>query len=442
MANFVSNDNATSLMNAINQKKDSKPSTITWAEWIALTDEQREGTHYIITNVPAKFSDKDAVFSIKDQTLTFTNKTATVTDSRITTDTYIFTFYHNQAVAQAAGIECSWTTGTVTFTVDENPSEDIVVDILCILPALATPSSEGGGHSIIDSSGSTMPQESAMQFADSHVSDDSTNGRTVVENVKEHTTKADYDNATEDGFHVIDDGNDALIGAVSDDYVEVTADGNTTWIVILNYIFNHTDLSKITPNANLYIAGTYHPLVTKTNVLLAFAKTRTISNTQLETSTFVLQASNSHCDDCNLTSGSPASASITDNSTNKPSSGAVITLYYGNKKATVDLQTTANRCLMSDGSTVQSSLDSISNPSRASVSVLTYAVGLSEGIHFYTTSANTADNPATGSHMFMIFKAATGITVFGMSLASRGAFLNASANSGNTWSGWKAFSLV
>lgn len=139
MANFVSNDNATSLMNAINQKKDSKPSTITWAEWIALTDEQREGTHYIITNVPAKFSDKDAVFSIKDQTLTFTNKTATVTDSRITVDTYIFTFYHNQAVAQAAGIECSWTTGTVTFTVDENPSENIVVDILCILPALATP---------------------------------------------------------------------------------------------------------------------------------------------------------------------------------------------------------------------------------------------------------------------------------------------------------------
>ena len=139
MANFVSNDNATSLMNAINQKKDSKPGTITWAEWIALTDEQREGTHYIITNVPAKFSDKDAVFSIKDETLEFTNKTATVTDSRITADTYIFTFYHNQAVAQAAGIECSWTTGTVTFTVDENPSEDIVVDILCILPALATP---------------------------------------------------------------------------------------------------------------------------------------------------------------------------------------------------------------------------------------------------------------------------------------------------------------
>lgn len=197
MANFVSNDNATSLMNAINQKKDSKPSTITWAEWIALTDEQREGTHYIITNVPAKFSDKDAVFSIKDQTLTFTNKTATVTDSRITADTYIFTFYHNQAVAQASGIECSWTTGTVTFTVDENPSEDIVVDILCILPALATPPSEGGGHVIEDASGTDLPQEDTMQFADARVEDDSTNGKTVVHVTQEPMTVSEF-NAAED----------------------------------------------------------------------------------------------------------------------------------------------------------------------------------------------------------------------------------------------------
>lgn len=213
MANFVSNDNATSLMNAINQKKDSKPGTITWAEWIALTDEQREGTHYIITNVPAKFSDKDAVFSIKDQTLTFTNKTATVADSRITADTYIFTFYHNQAVAQAAGIECSWTTGTVTFTVDENPSEDIVVDILCILPALATPPSEGGGHVIEDASGTDLPQEDTMQFADARVEDDATNGKTVVHVTQEPMTVSAFNAAADldpgiyplNGGEVLDD---------------------------------------------------------------------------------------------------------------------------------------------------------------------------------------------------------------------------------------------
>ena len=244
MANFVSNDNATSLMNAINQKKDSKPGTITWAEWIALTDEQREGTHYIITNVPAKFSDKDAVFSIKDQTLTFTNKTATVTDSRITADTYIFTFYHNQAVAQAAGIECSWTTGTVTFTVDENPSEDIVVDILCILPALATPPSEGGGHVIEDASGTDLPQQDTMQFADARVEDDSTNGKTVVHVTQEPMTVSEF-NAAEDldpgiyplnGGEVLDDSmimHDSThttrqaINALKLKYVDVDIDAQT-----------------------------------------------------------------------------------------------------------------------------------------------------------------------------------------------------------------------
>ena len=135
--NFVSNDNATDLMNAINQKKDTKPDTITWDEWIALTDEQREGTHYIITNVPASFSSKDAVFALRNVTLEFTNKTAVITDARVTSDAYLFTFFYDEAVAQAAGIECTWGNGTITFTVEENPTSDIVLDILAILPALS-----------------------------------------------------------------------------------------------------------------------------------------------------------------------------------------------------------------------------------------------------------------------------------------------------------------
>lgn len=215
MANFVSNDNATSLMNAINQKKDSKPSTITWAEWIALTDEQREGTHYIITNVPARFSDKDAVFSIKDQTLTFTNKVATVSDSRITSDTYIFSFYHNQAVAQAAGIECSWTTGTVTFTVDENPSESIVVDILGILPALATPETGSAGHTIVDSEGTEMTAQPNMTFKDAHLTNNTTNESTDIEIFKD-ISESDFDDLDEtdpanDGAYIINNGSDTLL---------------------------------------------------------------------------------------------------------------------------------------------------------------------------------------------------------------------------------------
>lgn len=39
----------------------------------------------------------------------------------------------------------------------------------------------GGGHSIIDSEGSTMPQEDKMQFVGLSVSDDSENGKTIIE---------------------------------------------------------------------------------------------------------------------------------------------------------------------------------------------------------------------------------------------------------------------
>lgn len=145
--NFVSEANATDLMNAINRKKDTRPDTITWDEWIALTDEQREGTHYIITNVPASFSSKDAVFALRNVTLEFTNKTAVITDARVTSDAYLFTFFYNEAVAQAAGIDCTWGNGTITFTVEENPTSDITLDILAILPALAP---GGSGFDVID----------------------------------------------------------------------------------------------------------------------------------------------------------------------------------------------------------------------------------------------------------------------------------------------------
>lgn len=77
---------------------------------------------------------------------------------------------------------------------------------------------------------------------------------------------------------------------------------------------------------------------------------------------------------------------------------------------------------------------------RASVSVLTYAQSCSEGIHFYATTGDTADNPITASHAFMIFKASSGITIFALSLGSRNAYINATNDGGSTWSGWKHFS--
>jgi hypothetical protein len=230
-------------------------------------------------------------------------------------------------------------TGGVTVT--DNPNDGkTVVNI-------------SGGHTIIDQSGQTMPTKSKMQFADSFVSDDDVNGKTVIENIKEHSTKADYDNATEDGFHVIDDGEDAVIHPSSDDYVEVTADGVKTRGVLLNELFALIDSSKVTDSSMLDIGGAVFQISIIVNSEYRFGSLGVDLNSNTFLTTAIVNASNSKCE--RITIDSNASAQYRDLTTNKPSNGTKITLYYGNKKAVVDLQTTANRCLMPDGETTVAS---------------------------------------------------------------------------------------
>lgn len=206
----------------------------------------------------------------------------------------------------------------------------------------------GSGHTILDADGSEMAQEDSLQFADSFVSDDDVNGKTVIENIKEHSTKADYDDATEDGFHVIDDGEDAVIHPSSDDKVEVTADGDTTWANLLKAIFNDAkfDITKVSKDS---ILG-YSTNGTKKYYLHIYFINGT---TSLAFSSYADSAY-----DYAEFNGSFGVLKLggTDVSSNKPTNGTKITLYYGNKKAVVDLQTTANRCLMSDGRTVENAV--------------------------------------------------------------------------------------
>jgi len=49
----------------------------------------------------------------------------------------------------------------------------------------------GGGHTIVDNSGNEMTQRSKLQFQNSTVTDDSTNGKTVVKPNNIQTTTTD-----------------------------------------------------------------------------------------------------------------------------------------------------------------------------------------------------------------------------------------------------------
>lgn len=212
--------------------------------------------------------------------------------------------------------------------------------------------SSSGGHTIQNSAGTDLPQEDKLQFVDAHLSDDSTNGRTIVENIKE-VDPADYDSTTDEGIIVTDDGDDALIGAVSDDYVEVTADGVKTLTQLFVELINECDTSKL--NGNSYIKQSNGDLLYY-QYPICFSRGRT-SNTDSSIISLIYQGSSiATC----YYSIIASSGTTINNGDRTPTNGKKLILYYGNKKAPVDLQTTSDRCLRPNGVTVEAQLVGIS----------------------------------------------------------------------------------
>lgn len=71
---------------------------------------------------------------------------------------------------------------------------------------------DAGGHTIENPSGTDLTQRTNLQFADAHLTDDSVNDRTEIENIKD-ITSADYASATEDGFYNVTDESDEELTA-------------------------------------------------------------------------------------------------------------------------------------------------------------------------------------------------------------------------------------
>ena len=242
-------------------------------------------------------------------------------------------------------------------TTDSTPKNiaDVLKDKLGdIASAISGGGGGSGGHTIQNASGVNMPQENTMQFTDSHVSDDSTNEKTVIENIKS-VTEAQFESATEDGLYDVDvEG--AEIGEISEDYVEVTADGVKTYGQLLNELYTSIDYSKITYNSkiqdNLYV---YNISRYPSNSLV-FTCTRKENEFAYRITVFQLSSSSTVDEYRNHTTAGMTATSYTDT---VPTSGTKITLYYGNDKAVVDLQTTANRCLYDSNTTVKQKLDEI-----------------------------------------------------------------------------------
>ena len=211
------------------------------------------------------------------------------------------------------------------------------------------------GHTIVDSDDTDMTQRVDLKFVDAHLTDDSTNEKTVIENIKS-VTEAQFESATEDGLYDVDvEG--AEIGEISEEYVEVTADGVKTRSQLYDELFALIDISKVSYFSKLVALGWTKYVSYYDNTQIIFASVTTVDATTTYSQSDYLKASGSGGYWRNITNSGATSG---DRASDIVSNGAKIQFYYGNDKAVVDLQTTANRCLMSDGSTVQATVGGVS----------------------------------------------------------------------------------
>lgn len=152
-------------------------------EFLALSVEERKKYEYILdpTSNVVVYAVMDEVDDVE---LTFTNDVATVSIPGITAKSKVWVFYSDASydVAKAADITVTSGSGVVTFTAANTPTDTITCDILYYLKKDTTNFASvvgGGGHTIQDE-GVDMAQEDALNFIDHDISDDSTNGATVV----------------------------------------------------------------------------------------------------------------------------------------------------------------------------------------------------------------------------------------------------------------------
>ena len=262
-----------------------------------------------------------------------------------------------------------------TENTPRNIADVLADELVGIKQAINNQSGSGSGHIIQNSSGANMPQENTMQFVDAHLSDDFVGGKTKVENFKA-VTQAQYPSQTEDGAYIITDGEGATIEPASDDYVDVTADGVKSYTTLLNELWALIDMSKITHETSLMFydyqrnTNDYYVITRKrnsNNYLYFICDTEWGSTTTAYIGAMKIASSGSTFMAWEIQS----TASSTDISSSVPVSGTKITLYYGNKKATVDLQTTANRCWYDANTNVKQKIDGLKFPRQKNLGTFT-----------------------------------------------------------------------
>lgn len=184
------------------------PTTVTWSAYQQKSTAEKLGTLWQITDYPDTTS-SIGISTLKNQTLSFSNLTAEVAVTGMTANTHVLVFYSVSSIAyaEAAGITAESTTDKVVFTAETAPTSTVTCDIIYWDDTQGGSPSGGGGHIIMDSTGTELSQENVLQFKGGlSVTDDSTNGKTVVDDTPEEIEWDDWIAMTPQEQEAIENG--------------------------------------------------------------------------------------------------------------------------------------------------------------------------------------------------------------------------------------------
>lgn len=209
------------------------------------------------------------------------------------------------------------------------------------------------GHMAQNSSGNTLPYRPTIQFKDAFLTNDSTNDKTVVENIKP-VTRAQFDVATEDGFYGITDEDDATIEPASEDYVEVEASSDTMGSLI-SKLFLEVDWDKVTDYAYLTLSDTgiaYYlaslDRIDRNNDNAIFTRAN-VSSGGARVYYFYLASSGQYY----IAKGATAEE---DHSSDNVPNGTVLALHYGTSSSVTNLINQAKYTYLESGESVEQAM--------------------------------------------------------------------------------------
>ena len=109
---------------------DDTPTEVTWATWQTMSSAQKQGKHWVITNVPSGVNVDDSI--LLNQALTFVGNSASISNGNVTADTLVEVFFKDSSLTEATSckVVVDTASGSINFSSTSNPQNTLYCDII------------------------------------------------------------------------------------------------------------------------------------------------------------------------------------------------------------------------------------------------------------------------------------------------------------------------